>query len=450
MNDGMPLAEHGLTTRVVRSFLRSNMSAVFILLAVAAGAVALIATPREEDPQIIVPMADVFVSFPGHSAQEVEQLVSQPLERILYQIDGVEHVYSMSRPDQAVITVRFYTGEDRERSLVKLYKKIDENVDLVPPGVAGWVVKPVEIDDVPIVTLTLTSPTAGEYLLRRTAEECVARLAAVKDVSRAYVIGGLPRVVKVRLGPDRVQGFGTSPLEVARALRGANVLATAGEFDNRDEVFGVEAGRAFRSAAELRELVVGVYTGRPVFLKDVADVEDGPAEVTSYVRHGWGPGLAWREQAGEPGAVLGGSAPPTGPLRPHPAVTIALAKKKGTNAVGVAEEVLAAAEALRREVVPGDVEMVITRNSGLDANDKVNELIESLLVALILVFAVITYGLGRRESLIVALAVPVTMMVSMAVSFTITPWLSYHLLKMFSGVTRGLGVDFSTGLSYVG
>ena len=163
--------EHNFTNRIVKIFLESNLSIILILLAAVVGLAALGLTPREEDPQIVVPLADVYVSFPGHSAAEVEQLVTTPLEKILYQIDGVEYVYSMSREDQAIITVRYYVGEDRERSLVKLYKKLDENVDIVPPGVTGWVVKPVEIDDVPVVTLTLTSESSDDTNLRRVARK---------------------------------------------------------------------------------------------------------------------------------------------------------------------------------------------------------------------------------------------------------------------------------------
>jgi multidrug efflux pump subunit AcrB len=222
------IEKHGFVNAVVRSFLHSNLSIVLVLLAAALGATALFVTPREEEPQIVVPMADVFVSFPGHSAREVEQLVATPLEKLLYEIDGVEYVYSMSYENQAIITVRYYVGEDRERSLVKLYKRIDEHVDMVPPGVTGWVVKPVEIDDVPVVTLTLTSSSADDYTLRRLGEEMARRLSTVTDISRAYVIGGPPRTVYAYLDADRLQAYDISPLEVQRAVRGANVTATAG------------------------------------------------------------------------------------------------------------------------------------------------------------------------------------------------------------------------------
>jgi multidrug efflux pump subunit AcrB len=401
---------HGFVNRIVDIFLRSNLPIILIVLSAALGAMAILATPREEDPQIVVPMADVYVNFPGCSAREVEQLVATPLERILYQIDGVEYVYSMSRENQAIITVRYYVGEDRERSLVKLFKKIDESRDLVPPGVAGWIVKPVEIDDVPVVTLTLTAAGAkdppDEYALRRVAEEVVQRLAAVKDTSRAYVVGGRPRVVTIYFDPDRLRAYSLSPLELKRALAAADVTLTAGDFPLNDRLYRVEAGKAFARPEEVASLVVAVSGDRPVFLKDVAEVVDGPEEAASYVRHGWGPARGNQERAGVTGSVVGeAAAAASPPSAMTPAVTIALAKKKGSNAVTVANDVLAAAEGLRRDVVPHNVEMVVTRNTGLSSNDKVNDLLEALGAALVLVIAVVTLGLGWRESLIVALAV---------------------------------------------
>ena len=301
-----PGQDHSFTNRVVKIFLESNLSIILILLAAVAGLAALGLTPREEDPQIVVPLADVYVNFPGHSAAEVEQLVATPLEKILYQIDGVEYVYSMSRENQAIITVRYYVGEDRERSLVKLYKKIDENLDIVPPGVSGWVVKPVEIDDVPVVTLTLASRTCRTTsTLRRVAEEVTQRLAGVPRR-----IAGLCRRRPAAgrsgaHGPGPDGGASVSPLELQRAIQGANVRQTAGDFRSKDQVIRVEAGQPFDDARQLRDLVVGVFDGRPVFLKDVADVEDGPEEVASYVRHGWGPARGFTEHEFFPGTVLG-------------------------------------------------------------------------------------------------------------------------------------------------
>ncbi|UCC28742.1 MAG: efflux RND transporter permease subunit, partial [Phycisphaerales bacterium] len=420
-------------------------------------------TPREEDPQIVVPLADVYVDFPGHSAERVEQLVSTPLEKLLYQIDGVEYVYSMSREGQAIITVRFYVGEDRERSLVKLYKRIDEHIDIVPPGVTGWVIKPVEIDDVPIVTLTLRSTESDEYTLRRVAEEMVERLAAVKNTSRAYVVGGQPRTAHIYLDPDRLHAYRVTPLQVRQAIAVANVTQTTGDFTRRDTLYRVEAGRAFNRPEELNELVVGVFSQRPVFLKDVAEIVDGPAEATHYVRHGWGPARGFQQHEGFTGTLVGPPANGAGRQHPtqdegtestgrlrlpavpggqasQPAVTIALAKKKGTNAVWVARDILSAAERLKREVLPDDVEVVITRNYGLTANEKVNELVEALGVAVFIVIALLTLGLGWRESLIVAVAVPVvfglTLTVNLLFGYTINRVTLFALI-----LSLGLLVD---------
>jgi len=410
--------EHGFTNRVVRAFLDSNLSIVLILLASAIGVVALLVTPREEDPQIVVPMADVLVSYPGRSAAEVEQLVATPLEKVLYEIDGVEYVYSMSRQDQAIVTVRFYVGQDRERSLVKIFKKLDEHHDIVPAE-TSWVVKPVEIDDVPVVTLTLRSATTEAYVLRRLGEEMVQRLSGVKDLSRAYVVGGQPRLVTVRLDPERLEAHGVSPLQIGRAVGAASSTLTAGSFARLDQAIVVEAGRAFADARELAGLVVSVNRGRPVHLSDVAEIHDGPDEAESYVRHAWGPAHAFAgHHRGAGGTVLDGAGAPEDrqPAPPVPAVTVAFAKKKGSNAVQVAERILAAAAALRREVVPGGVDVVITRNYGLTADEKVNELVEALAVAIVIVVGLLILSLGWREALIVAVAVPVVFGLTLAVN----------------------------------
>ncbi len=436
--------DHHFTNSIVKTFLESNLSLIVVLLATVVGLVALFLTPREEDPQIVVPLADVYVNFPGYSAKEVEQQVSTPLEKILYQIDGVEYVYSMSREGQAIITVRYYVGEDRERSLVKLYKKLDENVDIVPPGVTGWVVKPVEIDDVPIVTLTLASHSSDDMTLRRVAEEVTQRLADVKDVSRAYVVGGRPRMVQVLLDPDQTAAYHVSPLEIEQAIKSANLRITAGDFRNMDELIQVDAGQPFENARQLQDLVVGVFDGRPVFLKDVARVEDGPEDVDNYVRHGWGPARGFTHHENFPGTVLGqahAEHPEENRHEPSsPAVTIAIAKKKGANAVWVAEAVLERAERLRQEIVPGDMELIVTRNAGLTSDEKVNELVEGLIVAVLIVVALLTLSLGWREALIVAVAVPVvfglTLFVNLMLGFTINRVTLFALI-----LSLGLLVD---------
>ncbi len=404
---------HNITIAIVNKFLRSNLSIILIILSLALGAVALFITPREEDPQIIVPMADVFVQFPGRSAREVEELVSTPLEKLLYQIDGVEHVYSMSKPNLAIVTVRFYVGQDRERSLVKLYNKIEQNKDTVPPGVAGWVVKPVEIDDVPIVTLTLTG--SDGYSLRRVAEEMGNRLAHLPDISRINIIGGRPRQLLVHLSPDDMAGHNISPLEVERAIRAANVTLPAGSFDRNNVEFRVDAGRALVQPDELGDIVVGVWQQQPVFLRSVARISDGPAEPVDSVAYGRGP--AWYN----PDA--GGTAPPSASpadwpyyARTSPAVTIAIAKKKGTNAVWVAEAVLEEAKHLQEEFVPAGMDVVVTRNYGHTADEKVNDLVEALGVAVMIVIILLAFGLGTRQALVVALAVPIVFGLTLAVN----------------------------------
>ncbi|MFO0814191.1 MAG: efflux RND transporter permease subunit [Gemmatales bacterium] len=405
-----------LLTWLVRIFLDSKLSIILIIFSILVGLAVLYITPREEDPQIVVPLADIFVNFPGHSAHEVEQLVSTPLERFLYQIDGVEYVYSMSRENQAVITVRFYVGQDRERSLVKLNKKINENVDLIPRGVTGWVIKPIEIDDVPVVTLALTG--SDSYTLRRIGEELVERFSSIPDISRAFVTGGVSRAVRIDLDPDKLQAFSMSPLEVRKALAGANITLPGGDFTRGDVTFSVEAGIGITNPQQLRDLVVGVFLGRPVFMKDVATVRDGPDETTTMMRHGWGPARGFVHHAGSPGTVIGVEQQTSTQhvLEARPAVTISLSKKKGTNAVAIADRIVKYAETLKEKVLPENVELVITRNYGLTADEKVNELVEALGVAILIVIALLTLSMGWRAAVVVAIAIPVVFGLTIAVN----------------------------------
>ena len=406
----MNAQEHGFTISVVRKFLESHLSFVIILLALAAGAVALMVTPREEEPQIVIPAADIFVSFPGHSAEETERIVSSRLERVLHEIDGVEYVYSRSMPGQSIVTVRFYVGEDRERSLVKLFKWLDQNEDRVPAGVTGWVIKPIETDDVPIVTFTLTSARRDDYELRRIAEEVVERLKDVENTGLSRIVGGRPREVLVRLDPERMAGYGVTPLDIERALRGADANVHAGSYSRSDRDIRVEAGRFFTSKEEVENLVVGVWRRRPVYLADVARVTDGPGEVTTYVRFTQGP--AWPvarrfiEEGGEGNWVGEAAEPAEGPWIAAPAVTIAVSKQKGTNNVWVARDLVERMKEIKTRYLPDDVHVAVTRNYGVTADDKVNELVEGLWVGIVVVIALLTMGLGLTESLVVAVAVP--------------------------------------------
>ncbi len=407
-------------TALVRIFLNSNLSIILIILSLIVGFAALWITPREEDPQIVVPLADVFVEFPGHSAAEVEQLVASPLERMLYQIDGVEYVYSMSRDDAAIITVRFYVGQDRERSLVKLFKKLNENSDSIPTGVTGWVMKPVEIDDVPVVTMAVTGADDDGFALRRVAEELVERLAVVPKVSRAFIVGGEPRTIKVDLDPDRLVAYRMGISEIHRAVAMSNVASPASQLVQLDREFQLAVDSSLVSASQIGDLVVGVFDDRPVFLKDVANIVDGPDEVVNYVRHGWGAANGFEKHEATPGWLIGQSHGDHETERPigdsRPAVTVAISKQKGANAVNVSQAVIAEANRLREEILPDNVDLVVTRNNGIVANEKVNELIEALGVAIVIVVLLLTIGLGWREALIVSIAVPVVFGLTLAVN----------------------------------
>src|SRR5262245_15238481 len=378
--------DSGFVSRVIEAFLHGNLSILLVLATLTSGAAALTLTPREEEPQIVVPMADIFVRMPGASAEEVEQQVASKLERLLYQIDGVEYVYSMSRPGEAVVTVRFHVGENREASLVKLHNKIQMNTDAVPPGVTGWVVKPVEIDDVPLVNVTLWSATADDFALRRVAEQVEVALQGVSDTARTEVVGGRRRQLRVTLDPERLASRQATPLDVDRVLRGANVALQAGALRTDGREVLVESGPFVRSARELESLVVGVFAGKPVYLREVATVTDGPEEPASYTRIAFGPGARDRPAGADAGADL-------------PAVTVGVAKRKGSNAVTVAHAIEAKLGELRRTVIPDDVEARVTRNYGETADEKVNELVRSLGLAIVIVAALVVFSLGCGDEI---------------------------------------------------
>jgi len=407
-----------LTIRVVRKFLESNLSLVFIIVSIAAGTLALLVTPREEEPQIIVPAANVMVSFPGHSAHDVEQLVSTPLEKMMLQIPGVEYVYSRSIPGQSIVTVRFYVGQPLEPSYVKIIRKLSENIDRVTPGAAGWVVKPIDVDDVPIVTFTLTSARRDDYSLRRMADELVDRLQGVENAGVANVVGGRPRELLIRPSAARMAAFRVSALDLDRAIQGSNSTLQAGAFDRNDQNVRVQAGQFIRDARELQNVVVGVWNDRPVYMRDVAEIRDGPGEFLDYVR--FHRGLAWNhpKEEGAAGSLIGGSSTQE-PARnaSQPAVTIAVAKKHGTNNVWVADDLLKRMGELKKDVLPSDVEVVVTRNYGVTANDKVKELEDGLLVAIAVVMALLTMGLGFRQAFVVAVAVPCVFGLTLIVNY---------------------------------
>ncbi len=401
----------GITGRVVEAFLLSRLPIIFIIASLLAGATALILTPREEEPQIEVPAVDVMINFPGASAAEVENLVTINLERKLWEIDGVEYVYSASRAGGAVVTLRFYVGEDRVASLLKTHSKIMSYLDEVPPGVTGWVVKPIEIDDVPILTFSLYSSVYSDYELRRVADEILHRIQSIHDTGRASVVGGRKRQIRVLLQPEKMASRSVAVLDMERALKGANVNLRAGAMDVKNREVVVDAGPFIKSAAELKDLLVGVYQGRPVYLGDVADVVDGPEEVATYTRLTFGPGASRDSVTNKLKDALQSSS--------YNQVTLAVAKRRGTNAVKVSEGLIKRFEELKRDVIPSDVNVLVTRNYGKTADDKVNELMKHLAIAVVSIIALLTVMLGWREAMIVALAVPMTLAVTLLANFLV-------------------------------
>lgn len=436
-------------TRVVEVFLRGDIAIMLTVVSLVLGGIALWLTPREEEPQIVVPMADVLISAPGLSAEEVEQQVTSRMEKLLYQIDGVEYVYSMSRPGQSVVTVRFYVGEDREDSLIKLYNKVQSNVDQIPPGVTGWVVKPIEVDDVPIVIATLWSDRTelyGDHELRRLGEEIQEELQAISNTNRVWVVGGRPRKIRVELNTGAMAARNVSLLQVAQSLQASNVNRRSNGFAQQESQFIVEAGTFIRDAGELKRLVVAVTGGRPVHLQDIAEVIDGPAEPDTYSWMGFGAaeGMA-SESSGRSGLQRGTSETPVAAVRElptdlYPAVQIAVAKRKGTNAVWVAEAVHKKMAELQTTLLPDGVHYRITRDYGEMADDKVNELVEGLAVAVLTVIALIGVVLGWRAALVIALAIPVcyslTLFINLMAGYTINRVTMFALI-----LSLGLLVD---------
>ena len=402
-----------VTGRLVEKFLTSKLSLLFIIAALAAGAVGFFRTPREEEPQIIVPMVDVMVSFPGASAEEVEKLVTTNLEGKLLEIEGVEHVYSMSRPGAAVVSLRFEVGRNREDALTNTFAKISGNVDAVPPGVSGWIVRPVDVDDVPILTLALHASERDDYDLRRIADEVLDNLQRTPDSAKAYVVGGRDRQIRVVFDPEAMEARGVSPVDLIRALGGANSARQIGSFQEMNREVLVSAGPFLADRSEVENVVVSAAAGGLVYVKDLAEVIDGPEEATTYTRIGFGPAAERAHgRAGGPGT------------QERSSVTIAVAKRKGTNAVWVAEDVLRRVEDLKGAgVIPGDVSVTVTRNQGASADEKVNELAGHILVAVITVVVIIILGLGWRAALVIALAVPMTFSIALVadliVGFTI-------------------------------
>ncbi len=389
------MTRYGLSGRLAALFIGSKLTPLVMVGSLLLGALAIALTPREEEPQIVVPMVDVFLPFPGASAGVVEEQLTKPIERKLSEIKGVEYVYSMSRPGGAVIIVRFYVGENMERSLVDLYDKLMSNQDALPPGAEPFLVKPRDINDVPVVTLTLSSDRYAEFQLYQLAEHVLEEVKKVPETSGGFIVGGRQRELRVQIDSARLKAYGLTPLHVAGVIRGENIALPAGRFESRNRSFLVETGRFIRSKEDLESLVVGVRDQRPIYLRQVAEVTDGPGEAAQY---------AWF------GDQSGGESP---------AVTVAIAKQRGTNAVTVARSVIRKAEELKGTVIPADVLLTVTRDYGETADEKANELLWHLLIAVVAVVGFLGLALGARPALVVSLAIPLTLALTLFTSMLI-------------------------------
>ena len=392
----------GFAGRIAHYFINSKLTPLIMVFSILLGAFAVLETPREEEPQIIVPMMDVFVEMPGSTAQEVEQRVTTPMEKLIWEIPGVEYIYSTTRPGLGMAIVRFKVGEKEEDSIIKLYNKLYSHFDLIPPGASKPIIKPRSIDDVPILALTFWSNRYDSYTLRRVASEVDGEIKSMDDVSQTQVIGGERRQIRVLLNPARMAGYGVAPAALMGTLDRANQRLQVGEFAAANQEYDVETGDFLRNADDVGRVVVGVSSGRPVYLRDVAEVRDGPEDPANYVLFGTGAGAKVKSAS---------------PLGESPAVTLTVSKRKGKNAVEVAERAIEKVESLKGTLIPAGVEVTVTRNYGETAQDKSNELLKHLLLATLSVSLLIALALGWRSSMVVLAAVPVTLALTLFIYF---------------------------------
>ncbi len=398
-----------ISGKITQYFINSQLTVLLMAATAILGLFALRFTPREENPQIVVPAANVMVTMPGASAKEIEELVSKRLEAKLWEIPGVEDVYSVSMNSTAVVTVKFYVGQDKERSLVKLYDKLMSNMDFAPPGASQPLVKPIDVDDVPIVAVTLSAAPGTSYddaHLRLVADNVLDELKKVPGVGNSVVIGGRSRQVRVLLDPLKISGYGLSPLQIAGAISMSNTNLISGDLEQGSKKLTLETGGFFEKASDLNNAVVGVANGKPVYLGDVAEVSDGFEEVVKLTRIG--AGIGHSKNAGAEAAEE-----TVTPERP--AVTVALAKRQKLNAVKISGQILAKLDMLKKTQIPPGIAVTVTRNDGKTANDAVNELVFHLAVSIIVVIILLFVTLGWREAAIVALAIPLTLFITLAI-----------------------------------
>ncbi len=389
---GLP-ARDSFAGRLATAFTGSRLTPLAILASLLLGLFAVIMLPREEEPQIKVPMIDVLVAMPGATAHEVENRVTRPLEKFLWEIPGVEYLYSTSRPGQSVVIVRFIVGSDLEEALVRLNKQLASHADRIPPGASAPLVKPRTIDDVPVAALTLHSHTHDHFSLRRLAGQLDDEIKSLPEIAETTLIGGLRRQLRVQIDPARLAARHLSLDDVARSLQAANARSQVGSLSTANSEILIEAGDFLRDANDASGVTLGISDGRPIFLRDVAHVVEGPAEPVDYVLFG--------SPRGEEEA----------------AVTLSIAKRPGANAIRVVREIEATFHRLQGVLLPNDVTVSVTRNYGATASEKSNELLFHMGIAVFGVAVLIRAFLGWRESLIVLLAIPVTLGLTLLVFF---------------------------------
>jgi multidrug efflux pump subunit AcrB/predicted flap endonuclease-1-like 5' DNA nuclease len=398
--------ELGMAGKMARAFIDSPLSPLLFLACLFMGVMGLLLTPRQEDPQISVPMVDIFISYAGASSQQVASLAIDPLERMMSEIPGVKHVYSASQQGQGMVTVQFEVGEQMGPSLVKLYDKLQSNMDRMPPGVGKPLVKPKGVNDVPVVTLTLWSNELDDTSLRLVALEVRQRLKQVPDTANSFIVGGRSEQMRIEVSPERLAGFGIPVSQISAAVQSANIKKGIGFGESGGHSYSVYSGTFLKSIRDLEHLVVGVRQGRPIYLLDVAKLSQGPGEASDVVEYYTGLG------AEKAGLTASGGAP---------AVTIAIAKKAGSNGVTVAQDILDRVEQLKGSVIPENLHIAVTRNYGATAGKKVDGLIIKLFVATGAVVVLIFMALGFiwQPALVVALVIPVVILITVFAAYAL-------------------------------
>ncbi len=406
MSENKKIPAYGGAAGLAQVFINSKITPLLIIATILLGAFALGLTPREEEPQIVVPMIDVLVQMPGASPEEIENLVTRPMEQKIWEIEDVEYVYSTSFPSFAMTTARFLVGTDMEEAITRLNNKMFGNADMWPPGISRPLIKVRSIDDVPMMTLTIWSDQYQSYDLRQLAAEIKNEIMSITDVSVTNVIGGRKRNVRVELDPQRMAAFNLTTLSILPALEMQNQNLPSGGFATGNTQFTVETGAFLRSADDVANLVVGSFMERPVRLMDVASITDGPDDISSYSFMGIGPAAVQKDIS--PDFPVGSE---------YPAVTIEIAKRIGSDATRVSESVLTKVEKLKGTLIPGDVNVTVTRNYGATAKDKAENLISNLALAIVLAVVVVFLAMGWRGATIIFLSIPTTFSLTLFVYY---------------------------------